>query len=70
MAGKRNGEGKASQTQVSCYSMCASEDEKDAHETSTEAPPGIKMEQHDVQDVEQGKQGVEGRRKPTWRLGS
>ena len=55
-AGTRNGGRKANQAQVSWYSMCASEDEKDACETNTEAPPRIATEHHDDQDAEQGKQ--------------
>ena len=39
--------------------MCASEGEKDVHETNAEGPTGIEIEHHDDQDVGQGKQGKE-----------
>ena len=46
-AKKWSGDGKASRTRVSWYSMCASEDEKDARESNAGAPRGIEREHHD-----------------------
>ena len=46
MAGKWNGRGNAKKEQVTLYSMCTSEDEKDVWEANTETPLLITTEQH------------------------